>query len=185
MSKIFGKWDFSDVQIDDPGVKQYINLESILLPHTGGKASQQFSKSRMSIIERLINKVMRSEHNTGKKQKAYNIVRDSFDIIYAKTKENPIQSLIKAIENAGPREETVRLKYGGISVPKAVDTSSQRRVDQALMLIVQGAQRASFKSKRSIEECLASEIIAASRNDVKCYSVSRKGEKERVAKAAR
>ncbi|MDD2666252.1 MAG: 30S ribosomal protein S7 [Methanocellales archaeon] len=185
MSKIFGKWDFSDVKIDDLGVKQYINLNSILLPHTGGKALQQFSKSRRSIIERLINKVMRSEHNTGKKTKAYNIVKDAFDIIYAKTKENPMQSLIKAIENAGPREETVRLKYGGISVPKAVDTSSQRRVDQALMFIVQGAQRASFKNKRSIEECLASEIIAASKYDVKSFSISRKGEKERVAKAAR
>lgn len=185
MSKIFGKWDVSDVKIDDLGIKQYVNLESVLLPNTGGKAVQQFSKSRVSIIERLINKVMRSEKNTGKKQKAYNIVRDAFDIVYAKTKENPIQFLIKAIENAGPREEIVRLKYGGISVPKAVDTSTQRRVDQALMFIVQGAQRASFKSKRRIEECLASEIIAASRYDVKCYSVSRKGEKERVAKAAR
>lgn len=185
MSKIFGKWDVSNIQIDDLGVKQYVNLESVLLPHTGGKAAQQSSKSRISVIERLINKVMRSEHSTGKKQKAYNIVRSAFDIIHDKTKENPLQSLIKAIENAGPREEIVRLKYGGISVPKAVDTSPQRRVDQALMFIAQGAQKASFKSKRSIEECLASEIIAASRYDAKCYSISRKEEKERVAKAAR
>jgi len=31
--------------------------------------------------------------------------------------------LVDAVENTGPREETVRLKYGGINVPKSVDTA--------------------------------------------------------------
>ena len=96
-----------------------------------------------------------------------------------------MQLLIQAVENAGPREETVRLRYGGISVPKAVDTASQRRVDLALMFIAQGAKKTAFKSKRTFDDCLASEIIAAAKNDVRSFSISKKEEKERVAKAAR
>jgi small subunit ribosomal protein S7 len=92
---------------------------------------------------------------------------------------------IDALENSGPREETVRLKYGGINVPKAVDTAPMRRVDQALMFITQGAEKASFKSKKSVESALAEELMAAAKGDVKSYSVGKKDEKERVAKAAR
>ena len=182
---LFGEWDLSSIEVEDPGVKKYIRFD-IPAVNTGGKhAHQQFNKADLSIIERLINKMMRGANNTGKKLKIYNIVKTTFKIINKRTGDNPAQLLIKAIENAGPREETVRLKYGGISVPKAVDTASQRRVDLALMYIAQGSQRASFKSKRTIEDCLASEIIAASKNDVRSFSVSKKEEKERIAKAAR
>ena len=182
---LFDEWDLSSVEVEDPGVKKYIQFSEPAV-NTGGKhAHQQFNKSNLSIVERLINKMMRGHDNTGKKLKIYNIVKKAFKIINKRTGDNPVQLLIKAIENAGPREETVRLKYGGISVPKAVDTASQRRVDLALMYIAQGSQRASFKSKRTIEDCLASEIIAASKNDVRSFSVGKKEEKERIAKAAR
>ena len=56
---------------------------------------------------------MRGEDNTGKKIKAYGTIRKAFDAVNKRTGENPIKLLIQAIENAGPREETVRLKYGG------------------------------------------------------------------------
>ncbi|ATZ60708.2 MAG: 30S ribosomal protein S7 [Methanosarcinales archaeon Met12] len=185
MSKIFEKWDVSDIKIDDPGIREYVNIKAVSV-HTGGKiSSQQGSKSEISIIERLITKMMQKGHNTGKKHKAYTIVRDAFDIIHDKTKESPIQWLVRAVENAGPKEETIKLRYGGMSVPKAVDASSQRRVDQALKFIARGAQKAAFRSKRSIEECLASEIIAVAKYDVKSYAISKKEEKERIAKAAR
>jgi small subunit ribosomal protein S7 len=185
-AKIFGKWDASQIQITDPSIKRYVNLSAPLVLHSSGRhAKKQFGKAEISIVERLINKMMRGEDNTGKKLKAYNIVKKAFEIIHKKTGQNPVAMLIKAIENAGPREETVRLKYGGIMVPKAVDTAPMRRVDQALMFIAQGAEQASFKNKRRIEECLASEIIAAANYDVKSSAISRKDEKERIAKAAR
>ena len=183
---LFGKYDMTQVQIKDPSVKRYINLKPIVVPHTGGKSAfRQFKKADMPIVERLINKLMRNEFNTGEKTKCYGIVRDSFEIIANRTRQNPVQVLVDAIENAGPREETVRLKYGGINVPKSVDTAPMRRVDQALMFICAGAEKASFKSKKSIESALADELIAASKGDVKSYSVGKKDEKERVAKAAR
>jgi len=182
---LFDKWEIADIQVEDPGVKRYVHFASPTI-HTGGRhAHQQFNKSNLSIVERLTNKLMRGEGNTGKKIKAYGTVKKSFEIINKRTKENPVKLLIQAVENAGPREETVRLRYGGISVPKAVDTASQRRVDLALMYIAQGAKKTAFKSKRTIDDCLASEIIAAAKNDVRSFSISKKEEKERVAKAAR
>ncbi len=184
--KVFGKWDVEEVKVKDPALKNYINLKPRFVPHTHGRhANVPFAKQDVFIVERLINKVMRKGRNTGKKMLAYNIVREAFDIIHRKTKKNPIQVLVDAIINAGPREEVVRLKYGGIAVPKSVDTSSLRRVDVALRNICEGARQRAFKNPKSIAECLAEEIILASKNDPKSYAVSKKEEVERIAKSAR
>lgn len=183
---VFGKYDVEEVEVKDEALKNYICLEPRYVPHTHGRhANIPFAKKNVFIVERLINKVMRKGHNTGKKILAYNIVKEAFEIIEKKTKKNPIQVLVDALANAGPREEIVRLKYGGIAVPKAVDTSSLRRLDIALRNIAEGARRAAFKSKRSIAQCLADEIIAAANNDSKSYAISKKEEVERVAKSAR
>ena len=51
----------------------------MIVPHSCGKlAGQQFNKSNMLIVERLINKLMQTERNTGKKEIAIRIVRDAF-----------------------------------------------------------------------------------------------------------
>jgi small subunit ribosomal protein S7 len=93
--------------------------------------------------------------------------------------------LVDAVENAGPREETVRLKYGGINVPKSVDTAPQRRVDTALRFITDGVRQASHKKKKTVSEALAEELIAAANGDTRSYAVSKREERERIAKAAR
>ena len=181
--KIFDKWDISDVKIGDIGIERHISLQPVSALHTGGRHAEQ-PYEKVCVVELLINKLMRTEKNTGKKQKTYKIVKNAFDLIHEATGENPVQVLVSAIQNAGPIEETIRLRFGGILVPKAVDVSSQRRVEHALRFIVQGAQKCAFKSKKSIGQCLADELIAASRN-AKCYSIGKKEEKERIARAAR
>jgi len=184
--KIFNKWDPEEIEIADLSIKRYFNLRPMVVMHTGGRhARQQFKKSEQHIVERLINKMMLTEINTGKKMKTYKIVEEAFDIINQRTKENPLTVFARAISNTGPREEVVRLKYGGITVPKAVDTAPQRRVDMALMFITTGAQKSAFKSKRSAASTLADEIIAASKGDVRSFAMNRRDSVERVAKAAR
>jgi small subunit ribosomal protein S7 len=128
---------------------------------------------------------MQTEKNTGKKELAIRIVRDAFEIVNKKTKKNPVQVLVDAVANTGPREETVRLKYGGINVPKSVDTAPQRRVDTALRFITAGVRQASHKKKKSVSEALADELISAANGDTRSYAVSKKEERERIAKAAR
>ncbi len=196
MFKVFGKWETKDIEVPDPGLRAYINLKPYYVPHQCGRHVKPFGKSELSLVERLINKICVTGHegkkhkrpsgrNVGKKQKAYKIVKEAFDIIERKTKKNPVQVLVYAVSNAAPREETTRIKYGGIAYHQSVDVAPQRRLDLALRFITVGAARAAFKSKKSIAQCLADEIISAANYDIKCYSVSRKEEIERISKAAR
>jgi len=185
MSQIFDKWDLKDVKVEDLGLINYICLDETMVPHTLGRhVRRQFAKSKVSIIERLMNKVMRTERNSGKKNKAYNIVKGSFEIINKKTKQNPIQVLVKAVENTSPREETTRIKYGGIGYQVAVDIDPQRRVDLSLGFLTRGTLQSAFKNKRSVSECLADELILASEHDTRSFAIQKKEEKERVARSA-
>src|SRR5690554_1062592 len=87
---LFNRWDMSEVVIQDPSLARYVNLHTMIVPHSCGKlAGQQFNKSNMLIVERLINKLMQTEHNTGKKELAIRIVREAFEIINKKTGKNP------------------------------------------------------------------------------------------------
>ena len=96
-----------------------------------------------------------------------------------------MQVFIDALQNVAPKEETTRLRFGGISVPKAVDIAPQRRLDIAIRNICQGAVNATYKNKKSIEACLADELVKASKNDVASFAIAKKNDVERVAKSAR
>jgi small subunit ribosomal protein S7 len=183
-AELFGEWAVSGIEYGDPSTQRYINVTPIA--HTMGRHTDtQFKKSELSIVERLINRLMQTDENTGKKQQTTRIVREAFDVVHERTDRNPVQVLVTAVEHAGPREETVRLKYGGISVPKAVDVAPQRRVDQALKFIAQGTYNATFKSATPVEEALANQLVGAADYDLQAYPVSQKEEQERVAAAAR
>jgi small subunit ribosomal protein S7 len=183
---LFEKYDFSEVEVRDPGLVKYINLTPIIVPHTGARhGNKAFAKHKMNIVERVINEMMRTEVYTGKKNSAFRAVRDAFEVIATRTKQNPVQVLVRAIENAAPREEVTRLRYGGISVPKAVDVAPTRRLDQAIRRITTGSVEASHKSKNSVAQCLADEILKAAKNDMNSFAVAKKEEIERVAKSAR
>jgi small subunit ribosomal protein S7 len=183
-AQLFGRWSVEDIEYSDPSTERYITVTPIA--HTMGRhASKQFQKSEISIVERLINRLMQTDENTGDKQKVTRITREAFELVHERTGENPIQVLVSAVEHAAPREETVRLKYGGISVPQAVDVAPQRRVDQALKFLAEGVYNESFKSPTDAEEALANQLTGAANNDVSTYAVNQKEEKERVAAAAR
>jgi len=182
---VFSKHDMKSVKIEDQGLARYINLDIENIYLGGIYSNKIFAKSKIPIVERLINNIMRTEDYNGKKIKAYKVVKTAFEIIDKKTKTNPMQVLIDALQNAAPKEETTRLRFGGISVPKAVDVAPQRRLDIAIRNICQGSVNATHKSKKSIEACLADEIIKASKNDVASFAVAKKNDIERVAKSAR
>ena len=184
--KLFGKYEFEGVIVSDVGMRRYIDLTPIEVPHSGGKhAVRQFAKARMNIVERLVNNMMRTKKWTGKKLKSYRVVEQAFTIVAEKSGKNPIQLFVDALVNAGPREEVTRLQYGGISVPKAVDVSPSRRVDLALRRICLGALETSHGNKKAIQDCLADEILLAARNDMNSHAIAKKEELERVASSAR
>ncbi|MDP8011853.1 MAG: 30S ribosomal protein S7 [Thermoplasmata archaeon] len=183
---IFGKYDPDEVSIKDPSLVKYMNLKSRFVFHTHGfYGRKHFGKKEMNIVERLINNLMRTEKYTGKKLSAYRVVMKAFEIINERTKKNPLQVLVNALENAAPREEVTRLKMGGVAVPKAVDVSASRRLDVAIRNIALGAMQCSFKNTKPIYECLADEIVKASNYDMSSFAISKKEEVERIAASAR
>jgi len=182
---VLNKYEKDSVKIEDKGLERYINLETENIYHGGIYSNKLFAKSKIPIVERLINNIMRTENYNGKKIKAYKVVKNAFEIIDKKTKKNPMQVFIDALQNAAPKEETTRLRFGGISVPKAVDVAPQRRLDIAIRNISTGSVNASHKNKKSMEACLADELIKASKNDVASFAVAKKNDIERVAKSAR
>ena len=184
--KLFGKWDFKDIEVRDPGLKRYICLRPVYVPHSMGRHEhKRFGKAEVNIVERLVNNLMRPGKNAGKKLRAINVVKNAFEIIHLRTGENPIQVLVRALENSAPCEDTTRISYGGIVYHLAVDISPQRRLDLALRFICEGARQASFGNPKPLEECLAEEIILAANNDMKSYAVSKRHEMERIALASR
>ncbi|WP_042666797.1 30S ribosomal protein S7 [Desulfurococcus amylolyticus] len=184
--KLFNKWSYDFIEVRDPSLKKYICLKPVYLPHSGGRHEhKRFGKALVPIVERLINNVMRPGRNMGKKHLAYNIVKKSFELIYLKTGENPLQVLVRAIENAAPREETTRIMYGGITYHVSVDIAPLRRIDLALRHLTEGARLKAFHNPISIEEALAEEIASAASNDPKSYAVQKKEEIERIALSSR
>jgi len=195
---IFNKWPTKGIEISDPGLRSYICLKPVLIPKSSGKyAKHRFYKSyNMNVVERLINKLMTSGHR-GKKHKLtsghfsgdtiriYKTVVKTLEILEEKTNKNPLAVLVKAIENAAPRDEITSIEYGGAKYPTAVECAPQRRVDLALRHLCQGAYNKSFKSKKSLAEALAEEIINAYQCKQESFAISKKLELERQASASR
>lgn len=193
----FGKWDCSQIKVDDPGVAAYINTKPMIVSKTGARyAGQRFYKSKIFIVERLINKLMvpghrskkhkiTSRHATGKAMTNYKLVEEAFTIIEQKLKKNPIEVFVKALENAAPREEVIAIEYGGARYPKALECAPQRRVDLALRIMSQGAYQKTFNSKKEAADSLATEIMNAFQLSGQSAAISKKLELERQADAAR
>ncbi len=158
----------------------------MVAPHSMGRHEhQRFRKAKVNIVERLINNLMRPGKNSGKKAKVTNIVKEAFEIIYIRTGRNPIEVLVKAVENASPCEDTTRISYGGVVYHLSVDVAPQRRIDLAIRHIAEGARLASANTPRSIQEGLADELILAANKDIKSAGVAKRNEIERVAQSSR
>ncbi len=184
--KLFQKWTFQDVKVQDIGLQRYLNLTPMTTPHSMGRHEhQRFRKASVNIVERLINGLMRPGKNSGKKAKASNIVKQAFDIINLRTGKNPVEILVKAVENAAPCEDTTRVSYGGVVYHLSVDIAPQRRIDLAIRHITEGARAATLNNPKPIQETLADELILAANKDIKSAGVAKRNEIERVAQSSR
>jgi small subunit ribosomal protein S5e len=155
------------------------------VPHTAGRyQTKRFRKAQCPIVERLTNSLMMHGRNNGKKQLAVRIVRHALEIVHLLSDQNPVQVVVDAIINAGPREDATRIGSAGVVRRQAVDISPLRRVNQAIFLITTGAREAAFRNVKTIAECLADELINAAKGSSNSYAIKKKDEIERVAKGA-
>ncbi len=191
---LFRKWDLSDIQINDLGLKNAISLRKSIMPLTFGRSAlKRFNKADVNIVERLENKLMhfgkKYAKNTGrmagKKTRIINTVKTAFEIINLKTGKNPVEILVRAIEHSAPNEDTTRIVYGGTVYHVSVDVAPIRRVDLALKFISDGVKESTFSNIKPIEEHLAEHLISAASNNADAPSIKKKHELERIAQASR
>ncbi|MBT4257743.1 30S ribosomal protein S7 [archaeon] len=194
--KIFDLYDLSEIKVEDPGLVSAINLEPKLILKSQGRNVSKFGQAKTNVVERLMNKLAVSGHRnkkhriekgdaTGKYTKNMKIVLEAFRLIEKRLKQNPVQVLVKAIENAAPRDETTIVEYGGARYPQAVDVSPLRRVNLSLKHFCHGASDKAFNKKKTLAQGLAEEIIMAYEDNGESYSVRKKKEAEAQADSAR
>lgn len=107
------------------------------MPHTAGRwQKRRFRKAQCPITERLVTALMfhgmhiytgarnvqhvyiHAGRNNGKKLLATRIVKDAFEIIHLLTDANPIQVLVTAVINSGPREDATRIGSAGARIER-------------------------------------------------------------------
>ena len=191
---LFRKWDTTEITINDIGLKTAISLKQTIIPLDFGRSAlKRFNKADVNIVERLANKLMhfgkKYAKNTGRmgrnKTHSLNVVRRAFEIINLKTGKNPVEVLVRAVENSAPNEDTTRIVYGGTVYHVSVDVAPLRRVDLALRFIADGIKEATFSNPKPIEEYVAEHLILSANNDTNSPSIKKKNELERVAQASR
>ena len=184
--KLFGEWSFDGITVRDIGLVRYLNIQPIYTPHSGGRhEARKFRKSDMNIVERLINDLMKPGGAGGAKIRVTSTVRNAFKIINLKTGKNPVEVLVRAVENSAPNEDTTRIGYGGVVYRLAVDISPQRRIDLALRYITRGIREQTFSNRLTLDEIIANQLIGAANNDGNSFSIRRRLEVERIALSSR
>ncbi|MCX6747245.1 MAG: 30S ribosomal protein S7 [Candidatus Pacearchaeota archaeon] len=194
--KIFDLYETEGIEIKDIGIRPIINLQPKLILKSHGRNVQRFGQIKVNIVERLMNRLAVAGHRgkkhkiikgnaTGKYAKNMNTILRAFKLIEQKTGKNPVEVLVKAVENSSPRDEITAIEYGGARYPQAVDVSPLRRVNLALRWIVHGASDKAFGKKKTISEALAEEIMLASENNGESFAARKKNESEKQADSAR
>jgi small subunit ribosomal protein S7 len=193
--KLFDLYDVSNIEIKDPALKPYVNLSQRLITKSYGKTGK-FAKTRVNVVERLANRLQVPGHvgkkhkiitswSSGKYNKTMSTILEVLEMIEKKTKKNPVQVLVTAIENGSPRDEITVIEHAGARYPQAVDCSPIRRIDLAIRWMVTGAYQKSFGKKKKMAECLADEIIKASEGSNESYAALKRNESEKQADSAR
>lgn len=109
------------------------------------------------LVARIINYIMRR----GKKSTAEGIVYGALDQIKEKMGEDPLEVLVKAVENVKPRVEVKSRRVGGATYQVPVEVNRSRQLALALRWLVQ------FSGMRKgvpMQKAMALEIMEAYRN---------------------
>lgn len=194
--KIFDRYDLSQVEIKDPGLRQVINIKPKLILKSQGRNVVKLGQTKINIVERLMNRLPVGGHRgkkhklekgraTGKYTKNMKIILDALEIVEKKTGKNPVQILVTAIENAAPRDEITVIEYGGARYPQAIDVSPIRRVNLSLKHLIHGSSDKAFNKKKTITQALAEEIIMAADKNGESLAIRKKKESEAQADSAR
>lgn len=109
------------------------------------------------LVAHLINNLMQS----GKKSVAERIVYNALDRIKEKTETDPLEVLMRAVDNVKPRVEVKSRRVGGATYQVPVEVSSSRQRALGLRWIIQFA---SGRKGMPMEQAIALELLDAFNN---------------------
>lgn len=111
-------------------------------------------------VTKLINKVMKD----GKKSVAQRHVYAAFDVIKAKTKQDPLEVFEAALKNIAPQMKVRSRRVGGAAYQVPMPVKPHHGSSLAIRWLVTEANKRSNKEFHTFTEKLAAEIIDASNN---------------------
>lgn len=110
------------------------------------------------VVTKFVNSLMYE----GKKSIAEQIFYSAIDIINKKTGQNGLEAFGKAMSNVKPLIEVKSRRVGGATYQVPVEVRSDRQQSLAIRWIIAYARA---RSEKTMAECLAGEILAASKNE--------------------
>jgi small subunit ribosomal protein S7 len=126
------------------------------------------------MVSRFINVLMKD----GKKSTAEHIIYRSFEVIEAKTRNDPLAMFRRALDNVRPRIEVKSRRVGGATYQVPIEVRPERATSLAMRWL---ANYARSRSGRSMREKLADEIIDAANE--RGESVKKREDTHRMADA--
>jgi small subunit ribosomal protein S7 len=133
-------------------------------------------KYNSTLVTKFVNGLLKR----GKRSVAEKIFYDAVDIIGERTASDGIKVFEKAIENIKPVLEVRSRRVGGATYQVPVEIRSERRQALAIRWLI---LYASERSEKTMSEKLASEVIAASKNEGS--SIKKREDTHKMAEANR
>ena len=146
----------------------------------GKQAPKRYVKPDAKFNNAQIGKFISYLMRRGKKSTAQNIVYDCFDIISAKTKQDPLEVFDAAIKNIGPSLEVKGRRIGGANYQIPFPVKTERRYQLACRWLIIAAQK---RKGRSMADKLAMEIVDAANSQGEAFK--KKVDAHRMAEANR
>ncbi|MCG2726677.1 MAG: 30S ribosomal protein S7 [Elusimicrobia bacterium] len=128
------------------------------------------------LVSRLVNKL----NYTGKKIAAEKIIYGAMDILKEKTKENPLDVFVKAVENVRPLLEVKARRVGGSNYQVPIEVKTLRGTTLAMRWIINAS-----RSRRGLpmKKKLAEELLLAYKKEGTAFK--KREDTHRMAEANR
>jgi small subunit ribosomal protein S7 len=110
------------------------------------------------LVAQFINNILRQ----GKKSLAERVFYDAIRLVQEKTKEDGLAVFRQAVNNVKPLLEVKPRRVGGATYQVPVEIRPERRIALVIRWLIGFAQA---RSEHTMQEKLAAEFIAASRNE--------------------
>ena len=128
----------------------------------------------------VVTKFMNSIMYEGKKSTAERIVYGAFDVIQAKTKQDPLGIFRNALDNVMPSIEVRSRRVGGATYQVPVEVRSVRRQALGIRWLIAAARD---RNEKTMTERLSAELLDASNN--RGNAVKKREDVHRMAEANR